>query len=146
LDLLASAAAELPTFRLLRSTRVDGLLHTGRRVSGVRATGPDGPVRIHARLVIGADGRDSTVRDLAGLTPTGRAAAMDVLWFRLPQEAADHYASIQAGAGIIITLDRGTFLQVAHVIPAGGWTGSEADLTQLRRRIAAISPRMGRSV
>ncbi|HIZ34503.1 MAG TPA: FAD-dependent oxidoreductase [Candidatus Ruania gallistercoris] len=146
LDLLASAAAELRTFRLLRSTQVDGLLYTGRRVSGVRATGPEGPVQIRARLVIGADGRDSTVRDLAGITPIGRAAAMDVLWFRLPHDAAGDYASIQAGAGLIITLDRGTFLQVAHVIPAGGWAGTDADLARLQRRISTISPRMGRAV
>ncbi len=146
LDLLASAAAELPTFRLMRSTRVDSLLRAGRRVSGVSATGPDGPVRIRARLVIGADGRDSTVRELAGLTPQGRAAAMDVLWFRLPKEADRDYAAIQAGAGMIITLDRGAFLQVAHVIPAGDWAGTEGDMVQLRERIATINPRMGRAV
>lgn len=146
LDLLASAAAELPTFRLLRSTQVDGLLYAGRRVSGVRASAPGGPVQIHARLVIGADGRDSTVRRLAGLTPRGRAAAMDVLWFRLPKDTEERYASLQAGAGLIITLDRGTFLQVAHVIPAGEWTGTERDMARLRRRISTISPRMGQAV
>lgn len=146
LDLLASAAAELPTFRLMRSTRVDGLLRTGRQVNGIRATGPDGPIRIRSRLVIGADGRDSTVRALAELSPRGRAAAMDVLWFRLPKEADREYASIQAGAGLIITLDRGSFLQVAHVIPAGGWAGTEDDMVQLRERIATINPEMGRAV
>ena len=146
LDLLASAAAARPSFRLLRSTRVDSLLRTGPRVSGVEATGPDGPVQIHAQLVIGADGRDSAVRELAGLTPRGRAAAMDVLWFRLPKESADDSTAIQAGAGLIITLDRGSFLQVAHVIPAGGWSGSEADLAHLQQRIATINPRMGQAV
>ena len=146
LDLLASAAASLPAFRLLRSTRVDSLLRTGPRVTGVEATGPDGSVQIRAQLVIGADGRDSTVRGLAGLTPRGRAAAMDVLWFRLAKDSTGDYASIQAGAGLIITLDRGTFLQVAHVIPAGGWSGTEEDMAQLRERITTISRRMGRAV
>ena len=146
LDLLASAAETLPTFRLLRSTRVDGLLHTGRRVSGLTATGPEGPVQVRARLVIGADGRDSAVRTATGFTPRGQAAAMDVLWFRLPKDSGGDYAFIQAGAGMIITIDRGAFLQVAHVIPAGGWNGTEADMAGLRQRISSISPRMGRAV
>lgn len=146
LDLLASAAETLPTFRLLRSTRVEGLLHTGRRVSGVSATGPDGPLQVHARLVIGADGRDSAVRAAAGFTPRGQAAAMDVLWFRLPKQDGLQYSSILAGAGLVITLDRGSFLQVAHVIPAGGWDGTAADMLRLRSRIEAISPQMAQAL
>ena len=146
LDLLASAAETLPTFRLLRSTRVDGLLHSGRQVTGVAATGPEGPLKVHARLVVGADGRDSTVRSAAGFTPRGQAAAMDVLWFRLPKQDDLQHSSIQAGAGLVITLDRGSFLQVAHVIPAGGWDGTEADMLRLRSRIEAISPQMARAL
>ncbi|WP_243228872.1 FAD-dependent oxidoreductase [Microbacterium sp. CIAB417] len=142
LDLLADAASALPSFRLLRSTRADTLIRDGGRIVGVRATGPEGDVEIRARLVVDASGRDSELRAAAGLTPVGVAAAMDVLWFRLSKAPGESYPFIQAGAGMIITIDRGDFFQIAHVIPAGSWTGSEDDVARMRRRVAAISPRM----
>ena len=142
LDLLADAATEYPNFRLLRSTRVAGVVHDGDRIVGVTATAADGDVEVRARLVVDASGRDSDLRAAAGLTPVGVAAAMDVLWFRLAKARDEAYPFAQAGAGMIITIDRGDFFQIAHVIPAGTWTGSEEDLTRMKKRIARISPRM----
>ncbi|WP_421076089.1 MULTISPECIES: FAD-dependent oxidoreductase [unclassified Microbacterium] len=146
LDLLARAGEQEAPYRLLRSTRVEGLLRDADRVTGVRAVGPDGPLEVRARLVVGADGRDSRVRERAGLVPRGKAAGMDVLWFRLPKRAGERHPFVQAGAGMIIAIDRGDFLQVAHVIPAGGWQGSAADLARMRDRIARISPRLSEAV
>ncbi|MFG6444670.1 FAD-dependent oxidoreductase [Microbacterium sp. P06] len=142
LDLLAGACAKHPGFRLLRSTRVDGLTSERGRIVGVTGSSPDGDVSIRARLVVDASGRDSVVRAEAGLAPVGVAAAMDVLWFRLPQRAGEVYPFIQAGAGMIITIDRDDFLQIAHVVPAGSWEGSADDVARMRQRIAVISPRM----
>lgn len=142
LDLLADTSSEHPGFRLLRSTRIDGLIRDGGRVVGVTGTGPDGGVAVRARLVVDASGRDSEVRAAAGLTPTGRAAAMDVLWFRLAKRAGETYPFVQAGAGMIITIDRGDFFQIAHVIPAATWSGTADDLARMRTRIALLSPRM----
>jgi flavin-dependent dehydrogenase len=62
LDNAAAAGADVA----LR-TRVVGLLHDERRVTGVRIEDPDGrPSEIRARVVIGADGRNSTVARLVG--------------------------------------------------------------------------------
>src|SRR5207302_12728 len=68
LDNAAAAGADVA----LR-TRVVGLLHDERRVTGVRIEGPEGRhSEIRARVVIGADGRNSTVAPrLKGATPTG---------------------------------------------------------------------------
>ncbi|GAA4490305.1 FAD-dependent oxidoreductase [Microbacterium panaciterrae] len=143
LDLLAEAAGLHPGFQLLRSTRVDDIVREGGRVVGVTATGPDGAVDLRARLVVDASGRDSAVRAAAGLTPSGVAAAMDVLWFRLPKHAGETHPFVQAGEGMIITIDREDFFQVAHVIPAGSWTGSVDDLERMKRRIERIAPRLG---
>lgn len=67
---------------------------------------------------------------------------MDVLWFRLPKDPGDSYPFIQAGAGMIITIDSDDFFQIAHVIPAGSWSGSASDVETMKRRIAQISSRM----
>lgn len=49
-------------------TKVTVLLRDGDRVTGVRATGPDGEEReLRASLVVGADGRRSTVARLLGV-------------------------------------------------------------------------------
>lgn len=142
LDLLADTAARHPNFRLLRSTRIHGLTKEEGRVVGVTGTGPEGDVTVRARLVVDASGRDSELRAAAGLTPVGNAAAMDVLWFRLTKHEGETYPFVQAGAGMIITIDRGDFFQIAHVIPAGTWTGSDDDIARMRERIGRISPRM----
>lgn len=142
LDLLAAECSKHAGFRLLRSTRIDGLTREGDRIVGVTGASPDGELGIHARLVVDASGRDSVVRAAAGLIPVGVAAAMDVLWFRLSKRPAERYPFIQAGAGMIITIDRGEYFQIAHVIPAGSWSGSPDDFAQMKKRIALVSPHM----
>lgn len=146
LDLIADAAARHPGFTLLRSTRIDGLIRDAGRVVGVTGAGPDGAVTVRGRLVLDASGRDSEIRIAAGLVPSGVAAAMDVLWFRLSKHDGERYPFIQAGSGMIITIDRGDFFQIAHVIPAGTWHGADADLAAMHNRIARISPRMADAV
>jgi len=82
---LAERCAKYDGFRLLDGRRVNGLLHEdGGRVAGVTADGPDGPVAVRARVVVGADGRFSRVRRLAGIDG-GRSDVFhqDVLWFKL---------------------------------------------------------------
>ena len=140
LDLLASAGEREPTFRLLRSTRVDEILRDGSGVVGVRGAGPNGPVEVRARLVIAADGRDSTVRAAAGMVPRRLASGMDVLWFRLPRTPGEEHPFLQAGAGMLIAIDRGDFYQVAHVVPAGSWDPTPAGLDAVRARVARTSP------
>ncbi|MCX4966999.1 NAD(P)/FAD-dependent oxidoreductase [Streptomyces sp. NBC_00654] len=64
LDALLVAEARARGARLRERFAVTGLLVTGGRVAGVRGTGPDGPVALRARVVVGADGRNSTVARL----------------------------------------------------------------------------------
>lgn len=145
LDLLAAAAERFPGFRLLRSTRIDDVVREDGRIVGVTGAGPAGAVDVRARLVVDASGRDSDLRTAAGLTPVGVAAAMDVLWFRLPKSADDHHPFIQAGAGMVITIDRTDFFQIAHVIPAGTWAGSPDDLRRMKARLGRISADLGQA-
>src|SRR5262249_15153959 len=119
LDFLARHAKHHPGFALRMSTGVTDLLHEGARVVGVRALAPAGPLEISADLVVGADGRDSTVRAAAGLRVRTFGAPMDVLWFRLPKTAAATrqpvLGRIEAGR-IFGMLDRGRYSQCAFVI------------------------------
>jgi len=76
--ILAEAAAEAGA-EVRMATKVTGLLEDGGRVTGVRVTHKGAEASLDARLVVGADGRNSTVARLAGsrkynLTPNERFA------------------------------------------------------------------------
>ncbi|MET7755228.1 NAD(P)/FAD-dependent oxidoreductase [Streptomyces sp. NPDC005389] len=65
--LIRSRAADTPGVDLLLGHRVTELIGVGGRTVGVRASTPDGVREIRARLVVGADGKDSAVARLAGV-------------------------------------------------------------------------------
>ncbi len=86
LDFLAERASALPSFTLRTGAKVTGLLEDDDGVvTGVRHRGGELP----ASVVVGADGRFSTVRRLAGLEARSLGATTDLLWFRLPRSPGD---------------------------------------------------------
>lgn len=145
LSFLAETGRRYATFRVLMSTEVTGLLENDRTVVGVRTTGPDGPIEIQADLVVGADGRHSTVRERAGFVVDDFGAPIDVLWMKLPKHPGDPDAAagnFNAGR-ILVALDRGDYWQCAYVIRKGGFEAVKArGLQALRDDIVAVAPLM----
>jgi len=122
LDFVRDEAELYPSFRLLQNAEVTGVSEEGGRVTGVQVTTPDGPLQVRADLVIGADGRRSTVRAAAGLVVHDVGAPIDVLWMRLPKLPGDPSTSggrINTGS-FLAMIDRGSYWQCAFVIPKGG--------------------------
>ena len=146
LDLLAAEAARHPSFRLMRSTAVSSVTRDVEgRVSGVVAQGPDGEVRVRARLTVGCDGRSSAVREALGLRPIDLGAPMDVVWFRLsrrPDDVEGLDMRVSAG-GLILCIDRGEYYQCAYVIAKGGFDALRArGLPALRESVARRAPNL----
>jgi 2-polyprenyl-6-methoxyphenol hydroxylase-like FAD-dependent oxidoreductase len=143
LNILAQAAATHPSFRLAMETRADALIERDGVVHGVTASTPTGRVDVHARLTIGADGRDSALRQASGLAVHDIGAAIDVAWFRLPM-LPEHRskALFHAGTGnVVIAIDRGDYWQCALVIPKGSWVDIHArGIAAFRARIATAVP------
>ena len=81
----------------MRTEAVD-LIESNGRVTGVRATTPDGSLEVRADLVVGCDGRHSTVRERAGLKVDDIGAPMDVLWFRAAARSRKTRMSPWAGS------------------------------------------------
>ncbi len=81
LEAVLEQANECKGFEWIQGTAVQDLLRQGDRVSGV--TLGDGRA-IAADLVIGADGRNSVVRQRANLALDREAQSFDILWFKLP--------------------------------------------------------------
>jgi 2-polyprenyl-6-methoxyphenol hydroxylase-like FAD-dependent oxidoreductase len=84
LSMLTGQAREHPSFRLHMGTSVRDLIRAGDRVIGVRVDGVDGPRELAADLVIGTDGRFSTVRSRAGFAEPRSPQHFDVLNFMVP--------------------------------------------------------------
>jgi 2-polyprenyl-6-methoxyphenol hydroxylase-like FAD-dependent oxidoreductase len=143
LNFLAAHAARYPGFHLLMRTQATEPIYQHGRVVGLRATGPDGPLAIHADLVVGADGRHSTVRAQAGLEVQDLGAPMDVLWLRIsrrPGDPSEALGNIDRGR-IFVMLDRGDYWQCGFVIPKGGFDAiREAGLPAFRAEIVRIVP------
>jgi 2-polyprenyl-6-methoxyphenol hydroxylase-like FAD-dependent oxidoreductase len=85
LEAVLEKATECENFELIQGTAVRDLLRQNERVSGVRLS--DGQ-EIVADLVIGADGRNSIVRQQAQLELVQDAQSFDILWFKLPSSPA----------------------------------------------------------
>jgi len=142
LDFIAGEARKLSNFHLFMEAEVTDLLARGKRIMGVRVKTPDDAGDITAHLVIGADGRHSTVRDRARFKVQDIGAPFDVLWLRLPAEPGDpHEPVARAAAGsFFIMLNRRDYWQCAMVIPKGGFVALKADgLGGFRARVRACS-------
>jgi 2-polyprenyl-6-methoxyphenol hydroxylase-like FAD-dependent oxidoreductase len=143
LNFLAAHGKRYKGFDLRMQADATGLIEEGGRVVGLRARTPDGELTIRADLVVGADGRHSTVRAAAGFKSDDYGAPMDVLWFRLPRKETDEtetFGHIEAGA-MMIMLNRGDYWQCAFVIPKGGIDRVQADgLDAFRNRVVMMSP------
>jgi 2-polyprenyl-6-methoxyphenol hydroxylase-like FAD-dependent oxidoreductase len=121
LNFLSSHAKRLPAFQLHMETEVIDLLIEGSRVVGVRAKTPKGDLEIRADLVIGADGRHSTVHSRAGFQLREFGVPIDVLWMRISRKQADPkqtFGFFQQGK-LLVLLDRDDYWQAGCVIPKG---------------------------
>ena len=143
LSLLAEEGAKYSTFHLMMGAEAAGLMHDGDRISGVRALTADGRVSIEAALTVAADGRDSTLRDAAGLVPKDYGVAIDVLWFRLPRTQVDPPDTLAYldSESMIVTIPRADYYQAGMLIRKGDFPGvQEAGLEEFRARIVRSAP------
>jgi 2-polyprenyl-6-methoxyphenol hydroxylase-like FAD-dependent oxidoreductase len=143
LNFIAEQAKRYPGFQLEMEAEATGLIEEGGLVTGLRAETPRGDLVVRADLVVGADGRHSTVREKAGLEISDFGAPMDVLWMRLSRRATDPGQTLgRVDAGrIFVMLNREDYWQCAYVIPKGGFDQIRLDgLEAFRGEIERLAP------
>jgi 2-polyprenyl-6-methoxyphenol hydroxylase-like FAD-dependent oxidoreductase len=143
LDFIAQQAKTYANFRLRTQAEVTGLIEEAGRVVGVRARTPAGALEVRTVLVVGADGRHSTVRAQAGLQIMDLGAPMDVLWMRLSQRPGDPKESLGRfdPGHVFVMIDRGDYWQCAFVIPKGGFDAVKGrGLDAFRDEVARVAP------
>jgi 2-polyprenyl-6-methoxyphenol hydroxylase-like FAD-dependent oxidoreductase len=142
LDFLADAGRCYPGFHLIMKANVSDLIEEGGRVVGVRAITADGPLDVRARLVVGCDGRHSTVRDKGRLEVADIGAPIDVLWMRISRLPSDPgFGGRIAPGSFFAVLDRGDYFQLAYVIAKGDAERiKQAGLPAFRQMVAEALP------
>lgn len=143
LEFITGEAKRYPNFRLLMGTRVRALIEENGVVRGARYESESGVREIQAVLTVGADGRGSRVRRLAGFEPVKTAPPMNVLWFKLPREEGDREDAMgRIGRGrIAILLNRFDYWQAGYVVPKGTFPKLRREgIDALRRNFADLVP------
>ncbi|MDR6955299.1 2-polyprenyl-6-methoxyphenol hydroxylase-like FAD-dependent oxidoreductase [Ancylobacter sp. 3268] len=143
LAFLAREAARFPGFRLIMNAEVTALIEEAGRIGGLVIRTPEGEMPIRAALTVGADGRGSRVRALAGLHVTQFGSPSDVLWFKLSHRPGDPSPTM-AHAGPrqgFVLIDRGEHWQCGYVVRKGSYADVQAlGLDAFRAAVAAVSP------
>jgi len=119
LTFLSLHAKQFPDFQLLMEHEVGDLVFENDRVIGVHAKTPRGEIDVRADLVIGCDGRISTVRNGAGFQVREYGVPIDVLWMRISKRADDPeqtFGFFRHGK-LLVLIDRSDYWQCGYVIP-----------------------------
>jgi len=146
LDFIAANAKRFPNFRLLMNTEATSLIERGGRVVGLNANAPGGPIRIDAKLVVGADGRHSTIRQAAGLEVQNIGAPMDVLWFRVDRSPTDPDQVLGRihGGHIMVMICRKEYWQCGFLIRKGSLAELKArGLDAFQKELLGLAPFLG---
>ena len=141
LETLISEAKLHPEFEFISGVPVKDLLYSNDRIAGVKLG--DGR-EIPAALVIGADGRNSVVRQRAELELVKQQNSIDVLWFKLaahPRFVADNVFYAILNGGSAFSIFHGAESGKLHL----GWVLSAGDKTDWKHTdwaetFASLSP------
>jgi 2-polyprenyl-6-methoxyphenol hydroxylase-like FAD-dependent oxidoreductase len=149
LNFLAREAEQFPNFRLEMEHEATDLLWRGADVIGVEAKTPEGTRTLTADLVIGCDGRHSTVRQRAGLEVIDTGVPIDVLWFRISRHSNDNEQVLGRFdyGKLLILINRGDYFQAGLIIRKGSFEQVQAaGLPEFRTLIHKIAPFLGERV
>jgi 2-polyprenyl-6-methoxyphenol hydroxylase-like FAD-dependent oxidoreductase len=143
LNFVAEQGKRYPGFRLMMETEGTDLVEKNGCFVGVRAHNATRELEIRADLVVGTDGRHSTMRTRAGFEIMNLGAPMDVLWMRIsrtPSDPGQTFGRVDAGR-FLIMLERGDYWQCAFVIRKGGYEEIQRrGLGAFRDDLATLAP------
>ena len=142
LTFVGQQARRYPAFHLKMQAEVTEVIQQDDRITGVQVKTPGGLENIGADLVVAADGRNSILRNRAGLKVDDLGAPMDALWVRLSRKPDDPSTALRFDRGrILILIDRGSYWQCAFVIRKGAYEETQRKgLDSLRADIVEIAP------
>lgn len=120
LAFIAKQTKKYKNFKLMMGTNAQKLIKKGEKTIGVECLKDGKWIKIHADLVVGADGRFSRMRKEGGFKQTSNATPMDVLWFRMPKDPKKDKgltSGARLGKGhLFVMLEREDYWQIGFII------------------------------
>ncbi len=131
LQVLIGQSLPYPNYRLMMDSSVTELLHDpiSGAVNGVKVRHQGEEMTIYSKLVIGADGRYSTVRKLAGISTQILKHGFDLLWARIPAPKgwpATVRMALAKQAQLALFSQQGGYIQI-------GWNIQQDSFPSLRK-------------
>ena len=143
LNFLVEKARAYPKFNLQMNTEVIDIVEVNGKATGIRAKTPHGETVIQADIVIAADGRNSTLREKAGLITQDIGAPMDVLWMHLPRQNTDPTDSMGwiRQSRFLFLINRGDYWQTGFLVRKGSFDAIVAKgIASFRQELASMVP------
>jgi len=143
LDFISEKARAYPGFHLHMNTNATELITERDRVVGVRVETEQGAEEFRADLVIGADGRHSTVRARSELELEESSVPMDVLWTKISRKESDGEQTLGhlIPRHVLIMINRKTYWQCAFLIPKGQFEETKKQgLPEFRATLVKLEP------
>ena len=146
LDFLSTHARKFSNFDLRMEHEAVGLMRDGDRIVGVEVQTPNGPLEIHADLVVGCDGRHSVIRQAAQLELIEFGVPIDVLWFHITRHSNDPeqlLGNINYGRALVL-INRSDYFQAGLLIRKGSFDEMKrSGLDGFRKTLLQIGPYLG---
>ncbi|ERM02387.1 monooxygenase [Brucella intermedia 229E] len=144
LDYIAREAAKYPNFKLIMPANVVELIERDGNVTGLVAATPAETIDISAKLVVGADGRNSVVRTKAGMEIESFGSPSEILWMKLSHLPDDPPYTMGHGGprqGGFVMIDRGDSWQCGYVLRKQTFAEvKQKGLDAFREAVAKVSP------
>ncbi|MCQ6280615.1 FAD-dependent monooxygenase [Bacillus sp. EB600] len=151
LSVLISESEPFANYKLMMGTKVtEFIFNKNGGVSGVKATSGDQEVTIHSKIVVGADGRFSTVRRLAELPFTTIKHGYELLWAKVPSPAGWEPTIKNAlidGQQLALFTQAGGFIQIGWNIEEDSYpTLIKQSFSPFIERVIAAFPELAETV
>ncbi len=144
LNALQEKSKEYPTFELWFNAAVEEPLTEGGRVVGLAATVRGRPVRIGAKVSVGAEGRASVLRHRGGFEMAYEDHDFDIIWFTIPKpEGYDNTvrAFLSANHNYLILPKYPNHVQCGILIETGGYARYlQAGIASLKKELLEAHP------
>nr|WP_313012237.1 FAD-dependent oxidoreductase [Brucella intermedia] len=143
LDYIAREAAKYPNFKLIMPANVVELIERDGNVTGLVAATPAETIDISAKLVVGADGRNSVVRTKAGMEIESFGSPSEILWMKLSHLPDDPPYTMGHGGPRqeFVMIDRGDSWQCGYVLRKQTFAEvKQKGLDAFREAVAKVSP------
>ena len=150
LSFMTKKAKDFKSFRLLMNTKADKLILEKDIVKGLVCSSGTHEWTIKADLIIGADGRFSTIRRLLGKDFEHKDVPADILWFKIPKSASDETTGIGAfisNGHALVELERHNHWQVGFMIEKGSFPKlKKQGIEHFQKEIIKLDPSLKKKV